>query len=99
MSKPVPGHTRPITTGRRVAAELSLATGGFAIGTGEFSIMGLLPNIADDLSLSAPEVGHLVSAYALGVVIGAPLISVFAARLPRRFCRSQCDRADYHAIS
>lgn len=84
MSTQVSGHTRPITTGRRVAAELSLATGGFAIGTGEFSIMGLLPNIADDLSLSAPEVGHLISAYALGVVIGAPLISVFAARLPRR---------------
>ncbi len=46
--------------------------------------MGLLPNIAADLNLTAPEVGHLISAYALGVVIGAPLISVLASRLPRR---------------
>lgn len=84
MSAPVPAHGRSITTGRRIAAELSLAVGGFAIGTGEFSIMGLLPNIADDLGLTAPEVGHLISAYALGVVIGAPLIAVLAARLPRR---------------
>lgn len=84
MSAPVPAHGRSITTGRRIAAELSLAVGGFAIGTGEFSIMGLLPNIAADLGLTAPEVGHLISAYALGVVIGAPLIAVLAARLPRR---------------
>lgn len=84
MSAPVSLHGRSVTTGRRIAAELSLAVGGFAIGTGEFSIMGLLPNIADDLGLTAPEVGHLISAYALGVVIGAPLIAVLAARISRR---------------
>lgn len=84
MSAPVSPHGRSVTPGRRIAAELSLAVGGFAIGTGEFSIMGLLPNIADDLGLTAPEVGHLISAYALGVVIGAPLIAVLAARISRR---------------
>ncbi|SHG71390.1 MFS transporter [Pollutimonas bauzanensis] len=84
MSARAAGHARPVSTGRRIAAELSLAVGGFGIGTGEFAIMGLLPDIAADLDLSAPEVGHLISAYALGVVIGAPLISVIAARLPRR---------------
>ncbi|MDS1141050.1 MFS transporter [Pusillimonas sp. SM2304] len=67
-----------------MAAEISLAVGGFGIGTGEFAIMGLLPDMAIDFGVSAPEVGYLISAYALGVVIGAPLISVLAARLPRR---------------
>lgn len=85
MSARAPGHIRPISPRRRIAAEFSLAVGGFGIGTGEFAIMGLLPDIAADLDLTAPEVGHLISAYALGVVIGAPLISVMAARLPRRF--------------
>lgn len=64
-------------------AALALAIGGFGIGTGEFAIMGLLPNVAEHLQVSAPEVGHLISAYALGVVIGAPLIAVMAAHLSR----------------
>lgn len=84
MPKPASGHTHPLTTGRRVAAELSLAVGGFGIGTGEFAIMGLLPDMAAELGVSAPEIGHLISAYAVGVVIGAPLIAVIAARMPRR---------------
>ncbi len=84
MSTPDAGLARSISARRRIAAEFSLAVGGFGIGTGEFSIMGLLPDIAADLRLTAPEVGHLISAYALGVVIGAPLISVMASRLPRR---------------
>ncbi len=84
MSRPDPIHKRPLSKGRRIAAELSLAVGGFGIGTGEFAIMGLLPDIAVDLDLTAPEVGHLISAYALGVVIGAPLIAVVASQLPRR---------------
>src|SRR5690606_21765876 len=84
MSRPDPVHKRPLSKGRRIAAELSLAVGGFGIGTGEFAIMGLLPDIAVDLDLTAPEVGHLISAYALGVVIGAPLIAVVASQLPRR---------------
>src|SRR6202795_2327700 len=64
-------------------AELALAVGGFGIGTGEFSIMGLLPNVAGDFGVSIPAAGHVISAYALGVVIGAPLIAVIAARWAR----------------
>src|ERR1700691_685229 len=64
-------------------AELALAVGGFGIGTGEFAIMGLLPSVAGDLGISIPKAGHLISAYALGVVVGAPLIAVIAARWPR----------------
>ena len=65
-------------------AILALATGGFAIGTTEFVTMGLLPQIANGVSVSIPRAGHLISAYALGVVVGAPLIAVTAARLPRK---------------
>ncbi|MFS8975587.1 MFS transporter [Cupriavidus necator] len=63
---------------------LALGVGSFAIGTGEFVIMGLLPDAARDLAISIPEAGHLISAYALGVVIGAPLLAVLGARWPRR---------------
>lgn len=65
-------------------AILALAVGGFAIGTGEFAIMGLLPEVAGDLGVSIPTAGHVISAYALGVVLGAPLLAVAGARLPRR---------------
>ncbi|QNN54838.1 MFS transporter [Nocardioides mesophilus] len=58
--------------------------GGFAIGTTEFVTMGLLPEMADGVGVSIPTAGHLISAYAIGVVVGAPLIAVLAARLPRR---------------
>ncbi len=64
--------------------ELALAMGGFGIGTGEFAIMGLMPNVAQDLNISEPQVGHVISAYALGVVVGAPLLAILGARLPRR---------------
>jgi MFS transporter, DHA1 family, inner membrane transport protein len=64
-------------------AELALGVGGFGIGTGEFVTMGLLPNVAGDLGVSVPSAGHVISAYALGVVIGAPLIAVIAARWAR----------------
>ena len=64
-------------------AELALGIGGFGIGTGEFVIMGLLPNVAGNLGISVIQAGHAISAYALGVVIGAPLIAVSAARWPR----------------
>ena len=50
-----------------------LALGGFAIGTTEFATMSLLPYMAHDLQTSVPVAGHLISAYALGVVVGAPL--------------------------
>jgi DHA1 family inner membrane transport protein len=62
----------------------ALAVGGFAIGTTEFATMSLLPYFAHDLGISAPTAGHAISAYALGVVLGAPLIAVLAARLSRR---------------
>ncbi|TGB05970.1 MFS transporter [Streptomyces sp. MZ04] len=65
-------------------ALLALAVGAFGIGTTEFVMMGLLPNVADDLDISIPTAGHLVSAYALGVVIGAPLLAAVTARMPRR---------------
>jgi DHA1 family inner membrane transport protein len=65
-------------------ALLALAVGAFGIGTTEFVMMGLLPDVADDLGISIPAAGHLVSAYALGVVIGAPLLAAAAARLSRR---------------
>ncbi|MFF4573693.1 MFS transporter [Streptomyces sp. NPDC001410] len=65
-------------------ALLALAVGAFGIGTTEFVIMGLLPDVADDLHISIPTAGHLVSAYALGVVIGAPLLAALTARMPRR---------------
>ena len=62
----------------------ALALGGFAIGTTEFASMSLLPYFAASLGVDAPTAGHAISAYALGVVIGAPVIAVSAARLPRR---------------
>ena len=62
----------------------ALALGGFSIGTTEFASMSLLPYFAKDLGVDAPTAGHTISAYALGVVVGAPIIAVAAARLPRR---------------
>lgn len=65
-------------------AILALALGAFAIGTSEFAAMGLLPYFAADLMLSEPQAGHVISAYALGVVVGAPITAMLGARLPRR---------------
>ena len=65
-------------------ALLVLALSSFAIGTTEFVIMGLLPNVADDLGVSIPTAGWLVSGYALGVAIGAPIMALATARLPRK---------------
>jgi len=67
-----------------VKALFALGMGGFAIGTGEFVIMGLLPDAASGLKVSIPSAGHLISIYALGVVVGAPLLAVIGARMPRR---------------
>ncbi|TQF66115.1 MFS transporter [Rhodococcus spelaei] len=63
---------------------LALALGGFGIGTTEFVAMGLLPEMAGSLGISEPTAGHVISAYALGVVVGAPLIAAATARVPRR---------------
>ncbi len=65
-------------------AVFALAMGGFAIGTTEFVTMGLLPEIAAGVNVSIPAAGHVISAYALGVVVGAPLLATLGARLPRR---------------
>jgi DHA1 family inner membrane transport protein len=65
-------------------ALLALAVGGFAIGTGEFVMMGLLPQVASDLSVSIPRAGELISVYALGVVVGAPLLTAASVRFPRK---------------
>lgn len=63
---------------------LALATGAFGIGITEFAPMGLLPGMAEGLGVSIPAAGLLVSAYALGVMLGAPLMILTTARMPRR---------------
>ncbi|MRT57473.1 MFS transporter [Enterobacteriaceae bacterium RIT693] len=63
---------------------LALAMSAFAIGTTEFVIMGLLPEVAGDLNVSIPVAGWLISGYALGVAIGAPIMALLTARLPRK---------------
>ncbi|MFE9455551.1 MFS transporter [Streptomyces californicus] len=65
-------------------ALLALAVSAFGIGTTEFVMMGLLPNVADDLHTSVPTAGYLVSAYAIGVVLGAPLLTGLGSRVPRK---------------
>ncbi|MER6086248.1 MFS transporter [Streptomyces sp. NPDC001833] len=65
-------------------ALLALAVVTFGIGTTEFATMGLLPQIADGVGVSVPHAGNLVSAYALGVVVGAPLLTGIGARVPHK---------------
>lgn len=86
-----PHATTPSTTSKSTSALphlaivlFSLAMGGFAIGTTEFASMSLLPFFAADLHIDEPTAGHAISAYALGVVLGAPLIAVLGARFARR---------------
>ncbi|MBW8523287.1 MFS transporter [Chryseobacterium chendengshani] len=61
---------------------LPLAIGGLAIGTTEFTIMGLLPDMAKTLQITIPQAGHLIAAYALGVVIGAPILIGYSVKFP-----------------
>ena len=86
-------HGAPLSRRRVIAALLALSLGGFGIGSTEFVAMGLLPELARDLlpgihaaspDLAIARAGWLITAYALGVVVGAPVIAAFAARLPRR---------------
>src|SRR5258707_14960147 len=72
---------KPSTNSR---ALLALAAASFGIGTTEFVIMGLLPDVAHDLGVTIPQAGLLVSAYALGVAFGAPILALATARLDRR---------------
>jgi DHA1 family arabinose polymer transporter-like MFS transporter len=63
-------------------ALLSLAIGGFGIGLTEFVIMGILPDVANAFDISIPVAGHFISAYALGVVVGAPILTGFGSKWP-----------------
>lgn len=63
---------------------LALAVASFGIGTTEFVIMGLLPEVAESLGVTVPQAGYLISGYALGVVVGAPIVAMATARLPRK---------------
>ncbi|MCE0534262.1 MFS transporter [Kineosporia rhizophila] len=65
-------------------ALLVLAICSFGLGTGEYASLGLLPDIAQDLDITATQVGNLISAYALGVVIGAPVLAAVSVRFPRK---------------
>jgi MFS transporter, DHA1 family, inner membrane transport protein len=62
----------------------ALAIGGFCIGTTEFVAMGLIQEIAADLKVSIPSAGHFITAYALGVTVGAPALAILGAKLPRK---------------
>jgi DHA1 family inner membrane transport protein len=85
VSSAAPPSSRVLPGRRRVVvAVLALALGGFAIGTTEFVTMGLLPDIAHGVGISIPTGGHVISAYALGVVVGSPVMAALGARLPRR---------------
>lgn len=77
-------HSPALPARSALKMEAAMAVGSFAIGTGEFSIMGLMPDIAHNLHLSEPQVGHAISAYALGVMVGAPLLAILGARLKRK---------------
>lgn len=77
------GNTR-LAGSRLFLAVASLALGGVAIGVTEFAMMGLLQEAAWDLDITIPQAGHLITAYALGVVVGAPVITIAAARVARR---------------
>ncbi|MDX1363239.1 MAG: MFS transporter [Arenibacter latericius] len=61
-------------------ALFALAMGGFGIGMTEFVIMGILPNVASSLQITIPQAGHFISAYALGVVVGAPTLTLLSGR-------------------
>ncbi|MGO1481777.1 MAG: MFS transporter [Brachybacterium sp.] len=73
----------PLSPGRLRLVILAMSLGAFAIGTTEFASMGLLPQIARDLGVSIPQAGMLITLYALGVVVGAPLVTIAAVRMPR----------------
>lgn len=85
MTDTAPPSASPVLSPRQVTMILfALAMGGFAIGTSEFVVMGLITEIARSMGVTEPQVGHVISAYALGVVVGAPLLAILGSRLSRR---------------
>ena len=72
---------KPVDAGLVTAA---LSLGGFAVGTVEFASMSLLPQFTHDLNVDVPAGGRAITAYALGVVLGAPVLAVLGAKIPRR---------------
>lgn len=81
---PQDGPAPSLSPARLALALVALGLGGFAIGTTEFVTMGLLPDIAAGVGVDIPTGGHVISAYAVGVVVGAPVIAALGAKLPRR---------------
>ena len=79
-----PAAAPTLSRARVQLAILALALGGFGIGVTEFAAMGLLRSIADGFGISEPQAGTVISAYALGVVVGAPLLTVWTSRWRRR---------------
>lgn len=65
-------------------ASIPLALGGFGIGLMEFVIMGILTDVANALEITIPQAGHFIAAYALGVVVGAPLLTSFGSKLAHK---------------
>ena len=85
MENLAPGAMNAPSVRRPGVVLFALAMGSFAIGTTEFATMSLLPYFSKDLHIDPATAGHVISAYALGVVVGAPTIAVLAARLSRKF--------------
>ncbi len=82
LSAPAAGGVA-LSPSRVALVLLALAMGGFAIGVTEFAAMSVLPDFARGLGVDEPTAGHVISAYAAGVVVGAPVLAVLGARLPR----------------
>ncbi|WP_299173201.1 MFS transporter [uncultured Brevundimonas sp.] len=74
---------QPMAADKVALVLIALAMGGFAIGVTEFAAMSILPDFAAGLGIDAPTAGHVISAYAAGVVVGAPILAVLGARAPR----------------
>ncbi|KAB3522926.1 MFS transporter [Corynebacterium sp. zg254] len=81
--RPIPRQTE-MGRRRRIITMIAMALGGFGIGTTEFVAMGLLNLVATDFGITEDQAGHAISAYALGVVVGAPLITTLTGSIPRR---------------
>ena len=81
---PLPSLAASLSPRQRTFILLALSLGGFAIGTSEFASMGLMLEISRGLAISEAQVGHLISAYAIGVVVGAPVLAFAGASVSRR---------------